>query len=456
MKLGTFFSTLAVTALLATSVAAKNPFLTESFWENATIEDVQAEMVNGNSLLEKQKIGRQALHYAMRGHASLDVVRWLLEQGVPYRPEGGKGVYAELYAARYGDIELIKLLAEFGADFQVADYMGETPQWWLSKNKKFRPEIVAYFEEIGLDFDQQNRLGITPLGAVALNKRASELFELLEEKGYDAGYIDGEGRDLFMRALTKNDNVEMLEKFYQLSEEPEAADNYGLAGVLLTVADDGTSQERLDFLEAKGFDLTVTNARGQNAMLMMLANGEEEAEGLDALMARGFDVNAADNAGNTPLILALKSKEPAVIETLLNAGANPLAANDKGITPLLAALSRGDEFDAIVDRLIAAGAKLTDQDAAGGSALIYAVKGGQNLLRLQQIVEAGVDVDALDGEGTTALMYAALQGEDPAVIELLLNAGAAKGVKDVFEDTAAEMAAENPALQNSEVLAKLQ
>ena len=78
---------------------------------------------------------------------------------------------------------------------------------------------------------------------------------------------------------------------------------------------------------------------------------------------------------NTPLILALKSKEPAVIETLLNAGANPLAANDKGITPLLAALSRGDEFDAIVDRLIAAGAKLTDQDAAGGSALIYAVKG---------------------------------------------------------------------------------
>ncbi len=249
------------------------------------------------------------------------MVRWLLEQGVPYRPEGGKGVYAELYAARYGDLELIKLFAEFGADYKVADYMGETPAYWLSKNKKFRPDIVEYFEEIGLDFNQQSRLGITPLGAFAYNKRALEMFELLESKGYDAGYIDGEGRDLFMRALTKNDSAEMLEKFYAMSEEPTAVDNYGFSGVLLTVTDDGTSEERLAFLEGKGFDLTVTNDRGQSALLMLMASVEDEAEGMDALLARGFDVNATDNAGNTPLLLAFSKKEPEVIEALLEAGA---------------------------------------------------------------------------------------------------------------------------------------
>ncbi|MBN3562539.1 ankyrin repeat domain-containing protein [Aliamphritea spongicola] len=456
MKLGTLFSTIAVTALLATSAHAKNPFLTKKFWKDATIEDVQAKMDEGYSLLEKQKIGRQALHYALRGNASLDVMRWLLEQGVPYRPEGGKGVYAELYAARYGDLELIKLFAEFGADYKVEDYMGETPQYWLSKNKKFRPGIVEYFEEIGLDFNQQSRLGITPLGAFAYNKRAMEMFELLEDKGYDPGYIDGEGRDLFMRALTKNDNVEMLEKFYDMSEEPEVADNYGYSGVLLTVADEATSEERLAFLEDKGFDLHITNDRGQTALHMLMANREEEAEGYEALMSRGFDVNAKDNAGNTPLILALAFKEPAVIETLLDAGADPLAVNDKGITPLLAALLRGEDFAPVIDRLIAANANLTDKDAKGGTTLTYAVKGGQPIELLKQIVAAGVDLDAKDGEETTALMYAALLGKDTSTMEFLLEAGADKSVTDVFDDTAMLMAQENAALKDSPILAKLQ
>lgn len=456
MKLGTLLSTVAVTALLATSAHAKNPFLTKKFWKEATVEDVQTKMDEGYSLLEKQKIGRQALHYALRGSASLEVMRWLLEQGVPYRPEGGKGIYAELYAARYGDLELIKLFAEFGADFQVEDYMGETPQYWLSKNKKFRPGIVEYFEEIGLDFDQQSRLGITPLGAFAYNKRALEMFELLEEKGYDAGYIDGEGRDLFMRALTKNDNLEMLEKFYQMSEEPDVTDNYGFSGVLLTVADEGTSEKRLSFLEEKGFDLSITNDRGQTALHMLMANREEEAEGYDALMSRNFNVNAADNSGNTPLILALSFKDPAVIEALLDAGADPLTANNKGVTPLLAALLRGKDFSAVIDRLIAMNADLTAKDNKGGTALTYAVKGGQPIELLEKIVAAGVDMDAKDGEETTALMYAALQDKDTSTIEFLLAAGANKSVTDVFDDTAMLMAQDNPALKDNPLLAKLQ
>jgi len=456
MKFRTLLPTLVVAALLASNAQAKNPFLTKTFWKDANIEDVQAKMDEGYSLLEKQKIGRQALHYALRGSASIDVMRWLLERGVPYRPEGGKGVYAELYAARYGDLELIKLFAEFGADYQVTDYMGETPQYWLSKNKKFRPDIVEYFEEIGLDFDQQSRLGITPLGAFAYNKRAIKMYELLEEKGYDSGYIDGEGRDLFMRALTKNDNLDMLEKFYDMSEEPDVADNYGLSGVLLTVSDDGTSEKRLAFLEDKGFDLSITNDRGQTALHMLMANHEEEAEGYDALMARDFDINAVDNADNTPLILALSAKEVGVIETLLDAGADVKVANNKGVTPLLAALLRGEEFVPVIDRLITMGADFTVKDANGGTALTYAVKGGQPIELLQEIVASGVDLNAKDSEETTALMYAALLSKDTSTLEFLLGAGADKTVTDVFDDTALVMAQDNPALKGAELLVKLQ
>ena len=444
MKLITLLSTATFVVLFSTNVAAKNPFLTKKFWADATIEDVKTQQSKGYSLLEKQEIGRQGLHYALRGKASITVMRYLLKQGLPYRPEGGKGIYAELYAARYGDLELIKLFAEFGADYKVQDYMGETPQYWLHKNKKFRPGIVEYFEKIGLDFDQQNRLGITPLGAVAYNKRGMELFELLVEKGYDPGYIDGEGRDLFMRALTSNDNVEMLEKFYKMSEEPGVADNYGYSGVLLSVADEGTSEKRLSFLESKGFDLTITNERGQTALHMLMANREEEAEGYDALMSRDFAINALDKAGNTPLILALAFKEAKVIEALLKAGANPIIANKNGVSPLLAALLRGEDFSAVIDSIIAKGGDLKAKDSKGGTALTYAIKGGQPLYLLEKIVKAGVDINAKDGEETTALMYAALLSKDPATVAFLLKSGADDSIKDVFDDTASQMAQDNP------------
>lgn len=455
MKLGTLISTIAVAGLLASNAHAKNPFLTKKFWKEATIQDVQSKIGEGYSLLEKQKIGRQALHYALRGSASLEVMRWLLEQGVPYRPKEGKGVYAELYAARYGDLELIKLFAEFGADYQVKDYMGETPQYWLSKNKKFRPGIVKYFEEIGLDLNQQNRLGITPLGAFAYNKRALEMYELLEDKGYDAGYIDGEGRDLFMRALTKNDNVEMLEKFYKMSEDPEVTDNYGFSGALITVTDDGTSEERLAFLESKGFDLKIVNERGQNALHMLMANREEEAEGYEALMKRDFDVNATDNSGNTPLILALGYKEVPLVESLLDAGAEASVVNQKGVSPLLAALLRGKSFEPVIERLTEKGADFATKDAKGGTALTYAVKGGQSIKVLQSILDAGVDINAKDGDETTALMHAAMLSQDSATIEFLLQANADKSITDVFDDTALLMAMDNPSLKGQSFLEKM-
>lgn len=455
MKLKLLMSSLAVSTLMAGGAWAKSPMLTEEYWETATVASVQADIEAGADLLERNKIGRQPLHYALRGHASLDVLRLLLEQGVPIRPEGGKGVYAELYAARYGDLQVMQLFHEFGADFQVADYMGETPQYWLSKNKSPDLQVVDYFEELGLDLNAQNRLGITPAAATALNKKGAVLFDYLVEKGSDPEGIDSEGRDLFMKAITNNDNTEMLERFFDDSEEPEAEDNYGLSGVLLASIE-SISEQRLAFLEDNDFDLSIRDPKGRTALHLHAVEGD--TEGLQALLARGFDINATDNAGDTPLHLALKKNEVEFLSAMLDAGADLQVADGKGVTPLMLALAReaDEEMSGLIDRMIAAGADLKAKDASGATTLIYAMKGSQPVSRLQQILAAGVDVNTVDGEGSSALMHAALSGEDPKVLTLLLNAGADKTVRDVFEDTVAMMATDNPALKDSPVLAQLQ
>lgn len=463
MNLARLLSTTAVTlALLVGGAQAKNKFLSDDYWETATVARLQADIAAGNSLTEKNKIGRQALHYALRGGASLEVMRFLLEKGVPIRPEGGKGVWAELYAARYGDLEVLKLFKEFGADFTVADYMNEGAVYWMAKGKSKEAlalEKLEYFEELGLDVDMPTRLGISPAIRAAMNKRGEELLDALLERGAEIDGLDSEGRDVFMRALTKNDNVEMLERLYALSEEPDAEDNYGYSGVLIAASDEEISETRLAFLESKGFDLTITDAKGRNAFHMIAGNIEEEAlEGFKALAAHGVDVNATDKADNTVLHYALKAKGTPELAFLLDAGADTGAANAKGVTPLMLALGReGDEeMGALIDRMIEKGAELTARDAQGATTLIYAVKGQQPVQRLEQILATGVDVNAIDQDGMTALMYAAAEAKDPAVVEVLLKAGADKNVKDVFEDTAAALVADNEALKDSPVLAQLQ
>lgn len=456
MNFRALFLSVATTALAAGGAFAKNPFLSDDYWTEVTVEQVKADMAAGNSLLDKNKIGRQALHYALRGGASHEVMRFLLEQGAPIRPEGN-GIWAELYAARYGDLETLKLFAEFGADYKSADYMSEGAVYWMAKGKVLDLEKLAYFESLGLDINLQNRLGMTPAIRAAMNKKGTELLDTLLEHGGTIDGIDSEGRDVFMRAVTKNDNAEMLERFYELSEDPEAEDNYGYSGVLIAASDEEISEDRLTFLEAKGFDLTITDAKGRTAFHMIAGNTEEEAvEGFEALLAHGLAVKATDDAGNTVLHHALKAKGEAELLWLLDHGADAKAANAKGVTPLMLALGRGDDMSEVIDRMLADGADIKAVDAGGATSLIQAVKGGQPLARIEQILAAGVDVNAVDGEGTTALMHAALQSEDPAVIEALLKAGADKTVKDVFEDTAYAMAADNAALKDSPVLAHLQ
>lgn len=456
MKLRLLISSLALSALMAGSAFAKNPFLSDDYWTEVSVEQVTADISAGNSLLDKNKIGRQALHYALRGGASHEVLRFLLEQGVPIRPEGN-GVWAELYAARYGDLDTLKLLAEFGADYKSADYMSEGAVYWMAKGKALDLDKLEYFESLGLDVNLQNRLGMTPAIRAAMNKNGEELLDALLDRGASIDGIDSEGRDVFMRAMTKNDNVDMLERFYALSEDTEAEDNYGYYGVLIAASDEEISEDRLAFLEGKGFDLHITDAKGRTAMHMIAGNIEEEAiEGFEALAGHGFEVNATDDAGNSVLHHALKAKGEAEILWLIDHGADVLAANAKGVTPLMLALGRGDDLAGSIDRMIAGGADLTSLDAAGATTLIHALRGGQPLVRIEQILAAGVDVNAVDGEGTTALMYAALQAEDPAVVVALLKAGADKTVQDVFEDTAHAMAADNAALKDSPVLAQLQ
>ncbi|MCY4025894.1 MAG: ankyrin repeat domain-containing protein [Acidobacteria bacterium] len=146
-----------------------------------------------------------------------------------------------------------------------------------------------------------------------------------------------------------------------------------------------------------------------------------DAAGVRVAIERGADVVAADPDGTTPIHWAAHSDDPAIVELLLAAGADPQAANRYGVRPIALACTNGNV--AIVELLLDAGANPDTALAEGETALMTAARtGALDVVRL--LLDRGADVNAAETwRGQTALMWAAAEGH-AHVIPTMLSHGA--------------------------------
>ncbi len=109
------------------------------------------------------------------------------------------------------------------------------------------------------------------------------------------------------------------------------------------------------------------------------------------LAQHGFDANAPDRPGqyrDTPLILAARRGEAAVVDELLQAGAAVNSRNMDGTNALWAACV-ADRFD-IAERLLAHGAAIDNQNDNGATVLMYAASNGKEAW-VRFLLQAGAD-----------------------------------------------------------------
>lgn len=133
---------------------------------------------------------------------------------------------------------------------------------------------------------------------------------------------------------------------------------------------------------------------------------------------RGFpDVNSALADGTTPLMLAARLEETAIVAELLVSGANLNARNSDGNQALWFACYCGN-LD-IIDLLIAAGININNGNDNGSTCLMYASSAGKDAV-VEKLLEAGADIGLMNFDDYTALDMAATMG----CLTLLRNAGA--------------------------------
>jgi ankyrin repeat protein/predicted Ser/Thr protein kinase len=147
---------------------------------------------------------------------------------------------------------------------------------------------------------------------------------------------------------------------------------------------------------------------------------------VNSLLDAGADVNEQDSDGWSALIGAVDRGHAEIARLLLDRGADANAARQSGVTALIIAASRGDQQT--VEMLLSHEAEVNAQDTDGWSALTAAADRGHfEIARL--LLDRGADVNAARQSGMTSLIVAASRG-DQMLVKTLLDHGADVNAQD--------------------------
>ncbi len=218
---------------------------------------------------------------------------------------------------------------------------------------------------------------------------------------------------------------------------------------LIVVAATIGNYTAVEALIAAGADVNKTNAFTKDTALHRSIY-YDFPEITRRLIHSGANINAVNNYNHSPLFLAVEKQKPALIDSLLLAGATegvsknylfrscaqkkplgvlamlkggikPDVTNEKGNTPLIISSSLGDV--ASVNHLLTYRADINHANNDGNTALIYAARYNhpdviRELLR-QRNMQIPADVNIQNKKGETALYWAAAQGYTEVVKRLL-------------------------------------
>jgi len=145
----------------------------------------------------------------------------------------------------------------------------------------------------------------------------------------------------------------------------------------------------------------------------------DQSERVKSLLAAGAEVDAKDEKGITALLYASSEGHPQTVEALLDAGAEVDAPANDGMTALMVVAKGNTE---IAQALLDAGADVEARTQRGVTPLMVAVATGNTKI-VQILLDVGADVDAEADHGLTALMMTERNGYFE-IAELLKSAGA--------------------------------
>jgi ankyrin repeat protein len=312
------------------------------------------------------------------------------------------------YAARRGDLEVVRLLLAAGADANAIEAKNFTALQQAAN--RGQAAVVELLLNEGAEIDVRTPEGFTALHQATFNDHANAVRVLLAH-GANIEARDSWGSTPLLHAAIR-DCVRAMDVLLGERAEVDARGTDGRTS-LHQAADLGHARVA-ELLLARGADANTRVAEDLTSLHLAASKGHENV--VRVLLAHGADINVRDKKGVTPLFQAAVNGHSHVAEVLIENGADLNARSFKeGFTSLDIAAANGREK--VVRVLLAHGANVNTQNNFGATPLIMAaMKGHSEVVDL--LLNNGADIHAQMQGGLTALMTAE-QSHFPKVAEML-------------------------------------
>ncbi|KAI9726774.1 MAG: hypothetical protein M1828_000630 [Chrysothrix sp. TS-e1954] len=340
-----------------------------------------------------------------------------------------------MIAARHGDMSLVEILVNAGADLHATNASGLTALS-IAANEDHQ-HLISFLVESGSDLNAQDNEGATALhhtvfcrnkaavqlllehgadpnisvfgdiGGNALHSSAwggfSEVLETLVRGGLDVNAVSGTKGYTAISMPTSYNPLPTIRSLLDLGADITMTYPSGLLRTHHAVIDDdmdvlGYLIDRFDIIDAR-------SGIGMTCLHFAAAFGRIDT--VQYLIGKGAALDLTDDDGHTALHLAVSLDHLETVEILLGHGASyETVSRINQMTPLMTALQNGHE--PISCRLLDEGADCYGKSRpTGWTPVMFAALSGCLSLVSRLVNSAHVDVMAQNDRGQTALHIAA-------------------------------------------------
>jgi len=366
-----------------------------------------------------------ALHVAMYNcyDGVTAVLQLLINAGVDINAQNIRRETPLVMAAQKCN-RAVAFLLDHGADPTIGDRNGATAIHHLvGFPVETAKPMMKRLMDAGLDINQKDRLGRTPLITVGYMSVGYESAKLLLELGADPNARDAHGNTLLHRLSDTTTVADAIQTIALLLENGADVNlrNQKKITPLVSAVNRGKPAVVESLLNA-GAEVNVTDESKHPLVMSAIFCRPEKMEILKLLTAAGADVRTTDQyIGNPPLAKAVSVNVacPAAAEILLNAGVDPNARDRNGRAPIHElAVWTTQSIDPALALLLAHGARIDIRNHQEMTVLLLNARGGSNVNVMKSLLKNGADPALVDRDGNT-LLHCVAMNRNAGALEML-------------------------------------